>query len=175
MGAVKADRGVGSAPVRRLTVLYDAECSLCTVVRKWLARQAQLVPLDLVPAGSDEARRRFPGLDHGTTLDDITVIGDGGQVYLGPAAWVVTLWALREYRPMAHRMATPAGARLARGAVLAAAKYRSAARSPQGWVDGSFHRGDGWSYHPQRGWTLDRAVAEAAAADACDSGRCASR
>ena len=50
------------APVRRLTVLYDAECSLCTFLRDWLVRQPQWVPLELVPAGSAEARRRFPGL-----------------------------------------------------------------------------------------------------------------
>jgi predicted DCC family thiol-disulfide oxidoreductase YuxK len=39
-------------PVRRLTVLYDAQCSLCVHLRSWLLRQKQLVPLDLVPAGS---------------------------------------------------------------------------------------------------------------------------
>ncbi|WP_171165178.1 thiol-disulfide oxidoreductase DCC family protein [Streptomyces sp. I05A-00742] len=111
-------------PVRRFTVLYDARCPLCAFVRNWLAGQAQLVPLDLVPAGSDEARRRFPGLDPASTLEEITVVGDGGQVYRGAAAWIACLWALDEHRPLAHRLSTPAGMRFARGAVLAAAKYR---------------------------------------------------
>ncbi|MFJ2179520.1 hypothetical protein ACIOJG_02750 [Streptomyces anulatus] len=57
----------GPAPVRRLTVLYDAQCPLCVHLRHWLQRQRQLVPLDLVPAGSAEARRRFPELDHAAT------------------------------------------------------------------------------------------------------------
>ncbi|MBW8818317.1 MAG: DUF393 domain-containing protein, partial [Streptomyces sp.] len=106
---VPADR----TPVRRLTVLYDADCSLCAFLRDWLVRQPQLVPLELVPAGSQEARLRFPGLDHRATLEEITVVGDAGQVYRDTAAWIVTLWALREHRPLAHRLSTPSGARLA--------------------------------------------------------------
>ncbi|KNB51012.1 thiol-disulfide oxidoreductase DCC family protein [Streptomyces caatingaensis] len=121
-------RGVGGdvPAVRRLTVLYDARCALCSSVRDWLARQRQLVPLDLVPAASEEARRRLPRLDHSASLEEITVVGDGGQVYRGAAAWVVCLWALDAYRPLAHRLGTPSGMRLARNAVLAAAKYRRA-------------------------------------------------
>ncbi|MCM2426617.1 thiol-disulfide oxidoreductase DCC family protein [Streptomyces sp. RKAG337] len=120
-------------PVRRLTVLYDADCRLCTFVRGWLARQRQLVPLDLVPACSPEARGRYPDLDHASTLSRITVIGDQGQLYTGDAAWIVILWALAEYRPMAHRFSTPVGAPLARAAVLAAAKYRAATTPYAGW------------------------------------------
>ncbi|MFF8671135.1 thiol-disulfide oxidoreductase DCC family protein [Streptomyces sp. NPDC015242] len=160
------------APVRRLTVLYDAECSLCAFLRDWLLRQPQLVPLEPVPAGSDEARRRFPGLDHGATLDEITVVGDAGQVYRGPAAWVVTLWALRAHRPLAHRLSTPAGARLAKGAVLAAAKWRGAqGNRGQGgagpWGGRVYRRADGWTYAPGTGWTYT--------APGCADGSCAPR
>ncbi|GAA4805961.1 thiol-disulfide oxidoreductase DCC family protein [Streptomyces ziwulingensis] len=137
-----------AAPVRRLTVLYDAECGLCAHVRDWLLRQRQLVPLDLVPAGSDEARRRHPDLDHGATLDEVTAVGDAGQVYRGAAAWIVVLWALREHRPLAHRLATPAGAALARGAVLAAAKWRQDRR----WGGDGHRLRDGWVYEPGPGW-----------------------
>jgi predicted DCC family thiol-disulfide oxidoreductase YuxK len=124
----RSRRGVSAmgAPVRRLTVLYDAQCSLCVHLRQWLSHQRQLVPLDLVPAGSDEARRRYPRLDHARTLREITVIGDKGQIYAGPAAWIVCLWALAEYRPKAHWLATPAGAPFVRVTMLAAAKYREA-------------------------------------------------
>ncbi|MFF6993631.1 thiol-disulfide oxidoreductase DCC family protein [Streptomyces sp. NPDC008313] len=158
-----AGRGAARVPVRGLTVLYDARCSLCAFVRDWLVRQRQLVPLDLVPAGSEDARRRFPGLDHRATLDEITVVGDGGQVYRGPAAWVVCLWALREYRSLAHRLSTPAGAALARGAVLAAAKWRQAHTADR-WGGTAYRRGDGWTYDPRRGWSYDPA--------GCDSGAC---
>ncbi|MFD9097122.1 thiol-disulfide oxidoreductase DCC family protein [Streptomyces collinus] len=154
------DRDAAGAPVLGLTVLYDAECGLCTHLRDWLARQSQLVPLELVPAGSAEARRRFPGLDPAATLDEVTVIGDAGQVYQGSRAWIVVLWALREHRPLAHRLSTPAGARLARGAVLAAAKWRGAQ-----WGGKSYRRTDGWSYDRHTGWTHN--------APTCDGGSCA--
>ncbi|MGW7053784.1 thiol-disulfide oxidoreductase DCC family protein [Streptomyces sp. NPDC054887] len=111
-------------PVSRLTVLYDAQCSLCVHLRNWLLRQRRLVPLDLVPAGSVEARRRYPRLDHERTLREITVIGDKGQIFAGPAAWVVCLWALADHRSKAHWLATPAGAPFVRGTMLAASKYR---------------------------------------------------
>ncbi|OIJ64230.1 hypothetical protein WN71_030175 [Streptomyces mangrovisoli] len=152
-------------PVRGLTVLYDADCSLCVHVRDWLVRQAQLVPLELVPAGSAEARRRLPGLDHAATLDEVTVVGDAGQVYRGTAAWIVVLWALRELRPLAHRLSTPTGARLARGAVLGAAKWRGAQWNTQPrWGGTGYRRADGWWYDPDRGWTHH--------APACDDGTC---
>ncbi|MFD7899361.1 thiol-disulfide oxidoreductase DCC family protein [Streptomyces sp. NPDC059743] len=111
-------------PVHRLTVLYDAQCPLCVHVRHWLLRQRQLVPIELVPAASQEARQRYPDLDHGSTLKEITVIGDRGQIYRGTAAWIVCLWALAEHRPKAHWLATPVGAPFAKVTVLAAAKYR---------------------------------------------------
>ncbi|WNB97342.1 DCC1-like thiol-disulfide oxidoreductase family protein [Streptomyces sp. CGMCC 4.7035] len=155
-------RDAARVPVHGLTVLYDAQCSLCSHVRDWLVRQPQLVPLEPVPAGSEEARRRFPGLDHRATLDEITVVGDAGQVYRGAAAWIVTLWALREHRPLAHRLSTPSGARLAKGAVLAAAKWRGAQ-----WGGKVYRRGDGWTYDPQWGWTYTK--------PGCDTGSCATR
>ncbi|WP_353944328.1 DCC1-like thiol-disulfide oxidoreductase family protein [Streptomyces sp. HUAS MG91] len=148
----EADRGArGDVPVRRLTVLYDAECHLCTFVRNWLVKQRQLVPLDLVPAGHARARQLFPDLDHAATLGDITVIGDGGQLYRGPAAWVVCMWALRAYRPTAHRMATPAGMKVAKQVVLAASRYREAQWGPQAG-GGAYRRADGWRYDPKDGW-----------------------
>ncbi|MFI5683622.1 thiol-disulfide oxidoreductase DCC family protein [Streptomyces sp. NPDC051636] len=165
--ATAGGRGAVRVPVRGLTVLYDAGCALCSHLRGWLVRQPQLVPLELVPAGSDEARRRFPGLDHGGTLDEVTVVGDAGQVYRSTAAWVVVLWALREHRPLAHRLSTPAGAALARGAVLAAARWRGAQ-----WGGKSYRRADGWSYHPSQGWTYTPPVS---APTGCDGGACGSR
>ncbi|MET9349392.1 DUF393 domain-containing protein [Streptomyces termitum] len=122
-------------PVGRLTVLYDADCPLCVHLRHWLLRQRQLVPLDLVPAGSQRARRLLPALDHGATLREITVVGDRGQVYRGAAAWTVCLWALAAYRHQAHRLATPAGRLVARAAVLGAARWREALK-PDGCADG---------------------------------------
>ena len=164
---VTGHRDAARVPVRRLAVLYDADCELCTFVRDWLNRQPQLVPLELIPAGSTRARARFPGLDHRATLEEITVVGDGGQIYRGSAAWIVTLWALRAHRPLAHRLSTPARAKLVKGAVLAAAGWRGAPGRGARWGGRAYAHGDGWTYHPAQGWTYT--------APGCDDGTCVTR
>lgn len=87
------------------------------------------------------------------------MVGDGGQVYRGTAAWVVCLWALDKYRPLAHKFSTPSGLRFARGAVLAAAKYRETHRRPQPAGQGTYDLGDVWA-----------APADSAAPQGCRSG-----
>ncbi|HSS18552.1 MAG TPA: DCC1-like thiol-disulfide oxidoreductase family protein [Pyrinomonadaceae bacterium] len=90
-----------------LTVLYDPTCGLCRRVQSWLVDQPKLVPLILVPVKSEEAQRRFPTLDHQPTTTDLTVISDQGEVYYGPKAWLMVLWALNRYRDWSFRLATP--------------------------------------------------------------------
>ncbi|MFD6226769.1 thiol-disulfide oxidoreductase DCC family protein [Streptomyces sp. NPDC060232] len=118
-----------TAAVRHLTVLYDADCPLCVHIRHWLLAQRWLLPVALVPAASWEARRRFPRLDHASTLREITVVGDSGQVWTGTDAFIVCLWALVEHRPKANWLATPAGRPFARAAMFTASAWRQAVRS----------------------------------------------
>jgi predicted DCC family thiol-disulfide oxidoreductase YuxK len=91
-----------------LTVLYDARCELCRRVRSWLEAQPAYIKLDFAAAGSDEARRRFPDLDHAAALTDLTAVSDTGDVYTGAQGWLICLWALRDYRAWALRLGTPA-------------------------------------------------------------------
>lgn len=93
--------------MRSLTVLYDQQCALCRRARSWLERQSQYVPLRFLAAGGAAARRCFPDLDHAKTLLELTVIGDGGELFRGAKAWVVCLWALREYRSLSLLMHRP--------------------------------------------------------------------
>jgi predicted DCC family thiol-disulfide oxidoreductase YuxK len=90
-----------------LTVLYDPTCGLCKRAHEWLSQQRKLVELVFVPCKSEEARRRYPYLDHELTAMDLTVIGDQGQVYMGPKAWLMVLWALSQYREWAYRLSSP--------------------------------------------------------------------
>ena len=91
-----------------LTVLYDIECGLCRRAHEWLAEQSKIVELNFVPCASEEARKRYPQLNHDLTKKDLTVIGDdNGAVYFGPKAWLMVLWALAGYRDWSYRLATP--------------------------------------------------------------------
>ena len=116
-------------PVRGITVLYDARCRVCCWVRDWLLRQPTYVAVQLVPAASPDARRHFPWLDHSRTLSEVTVVGDGGEVWTGDGAWIACLWATRAHRAAAVRLASSPGRPLARAAVVAACGFRAVAGS----------------------------------------------
>ncbi|MEH1165363.1 DCC1-like thiol-disulfide oxidoreductase family protein [Micromonospora sp. CPCC 205539] len=120
----------GGGGIRGFTVLFDANCPLCRAARRWLSTRAQLVPLEFVPAGSTEARRRFPGLNHETTLRDLTVVADTGEVYAGDGAWFACLWALADHRSTADRLARPHLLPLARRVVATASAIREQVRDP---------------------------------------------
>jgi predicted DCC family thiol-disulfide oxidoreductase YuxK len=93
--------------MRHLNVLYDPACGLCTRVKQWLERQPVYVPLFLIAAGSPAAKRICPALSEPQTLDELVVISDSGGVYVGGRAWIMCLWALRDYRSWAYRLAKP--------------------------------------------------------------------
>jgi predicted DCC family thiol-disulfide oxidoreductase YuxK len=100
--------------MQRLYVIYDATCELCRRCRVWLARQPAFVPLIFVPLQSPELSRRFPGIERLHPEEEIVVINELGDVWQGGAAWVMCLWALREYREWSQRLAHPALLPLAR-------------------------------------------------------------
>ena len=91
----------------RLYVLFDAQCELCVRCRNWLMNQAAFVALVFIPLQSDEAQRRFPGIEELKPSEQLLVISDDGSVYRGANAWIMCLWALRNYREHAQRMAHP--------------------------------------------------------------------
>ena len=90
-----------------LTVLYDVNCGLCRRAHEWLAEQTKHVELIFVPCASEEARKRFPQLDHDLSTKDLTVVADDGAVYFGPKAWLMVPWALTRYRDWSYRLARP--------------------------------------------------------------------
>ncbi|GLY03643.1 MULTISPECIES: DCC1-like thiol-disulfide oxidoreductase family protein [Actinoplanes] len=122
--------GHGAGRIGCLVVLSDDACPICRAARRWLEARAQLVPLHFLAAGSDEARQRFPALDHDATLRDLTVIADTGAVYAADGAWLACLWALADYRGLAERLSTPAMLPLARRVIAGAASVRRSTREP---------------------------------------------
>jgi predicted DCC family thiol-disulfide oxidoreductase YuxK len=105
-----------------ITVVYDEQCELCRRCRHWLAARRTHVPVRFIAAGSPEARRRWPDVEW--LGIELVVVGDAGQLWVGPAAFLVCLWATVQYRPWSYRMASPAMAPLARGFVHRVSKER---------------------------------------------------
>ncbi len=94
--------------MKRLYILYDAQCALCRRMRVWLARQPAFVSLTFIALQSEEATCRFPGLVELRPSEQLVVISDQGDVWRGERAWILVLWALREYREWSQRLARPA-------------------------------------------------------------------
>ncbi len=90
-----------------LTLFYDARCGLCSRVRQWLSVQPAYVRLEFLAYDSPEAARRLPAILHLHADQEIVVMADTGEVWQGAGAWVLCLWALREYRVWSARFASP--------------------------------------------------------------------
>lgn len=91
---------------RALTVWFDADCSFCTRAAAWLQAQPKFVPLQCVAAQS--ATAAGCPLDLHALLEKVTVTAADGSVWRGSNAWIVVLWALRDWRAMSLRFARPA-------------------------------------------------------------------
>jgi predicted DCC family thiol-disulfide oxidoreductase YuxK len=116
-----------------LTVVYDAGCELCRRCRDWLATQPTFVPVRLVPAHDASVA----GLPVG---EELVVLADTGEAWVGPQAFVMCLWATREYRSWSYRLSGPAFAPLARRFFTAVSQRRgtlSALLSGAECADGS--------------------------------------
>ena len=94
--------------MKTLYVLFDQECGLCQRCRRWLERQPAFVELRFVPLQSPEIGSRFPGVERFDPREQLVVVSDEGAVYQGSHAWIMCLWALREYREWSERLASPA-------------------------------------------------------------------
>lgn len=97
--------------MKQLTVLYDGTCELCVRCRDFLAVSRTLVPLELLSSTSREARERYGSLPW--LGEELVVVSDQGDVWIGPAAFLVSMWALADYREWSYRLSGPAFAPLA--------------------------------------------------------------
>lgn len=95
-----------------LTVLFDPRCALCRRCRAWMQRQPTFVPLTFVACTGGDARARYGDIPW--LGDELIVVGDGGEVWIGPAAFLICLWALEDWRAWSYRLAGPAFAPLAK-------------------------------------------------------------
>ena len=112
--------------MEKLYVLYDPKCELCERLKDWLLMQRSWLGLSMVPAGSEKARMLFPELDKIASTKDLAVISDDGQVFLNERAWIMTLYALDDYREWANRLAHPLLLPLARQAFATISRNRFA-------------------------------------------------
>jgi predicted DCC family thiol-disulfide oxidoreductase YuxK len=92
--------------MRELTVLYDSGCALCVRCCDWLGEQRQLVPIRMLACTSEEARSRYGAIPW--LGEELVVVSDQGDVWAGPAAFLVCMWTLEEWREWSYTLSTGA-------------------------------------------------------------------
>ena len=119
--------------MKKLTVLYDPGCGFCRFCREWLENQPAYLEMEFLPAGSKAVILRFPLLEHDGDIDELVVISDEGGVYRGDRAWIMCLYALKEYREWALQLTGPRLRPLARRVFQMISSNRTRISHWMGW------------------------------------------
>jgi len=93
--------------MQKMFILYDANCQFCRRCRNWLEIQPAFLELKFIPARSPEAHSQLPGIEKYELSNELIVVGDGGAVYHGPAAFIMCLYALVDFREWSVRLSSP--------------------------------------------------------------------
>lgn len=96
---------------KSLTVLFDPGCSLCQSCKTWMLGQPTLVELRFVACTGEDAKARYGDIPW--LGDELVVVGDDREVWVGPAAFILCLWALADWREWSYRLSGTAFAPLA--------------------------------------------------------------
>jgi predicted DCC family thiol-disulfide oxidoreductase YuxK len=97
--------------MKRLTVLYDDTCALCVRCASFVASQRAYVEVEVLGSHTEAARARYGSVPW--LGEELVVVSDTREVWAGPAAFLMCLWALEEWRPWSYRLSGAALAPLA--------------------------------------------------------------
>ena len=109
---------------RTLEILFDPGCALCRRCVQWMQHQPSYVPLTFTACTGSQARARYGDIPW--LGDELVVVSDAGEGWIGPAGFLTCLWALEEYREWSFRLSGPAFAPLAERFFMALSHRRRA-------------------------------------------------
>ncbi|MEM1295599.1 MAG: DCC1-like thiol-disulfide oxidoreductase family protein [Verrucomicrobiota bacterium] len=90
-----------------LHVFYDSHCGMCRRFRAWLTAEPQIVRLSFHSYRLPGAKAICPNLDEYRPGSELVVMADSGEIYQGPRAWIMCLWALENHRELAMKLSQP--------------------------------------------------------------------
>lgn len=88
--------------ITKLTLLYDSRCQLCVHCRVWMAAQPSYVEIEYLSTNSTVARERYGDIPW--LGEELVIVADTGDIWAGSAAFIVALWALRDWRHWSFRL-----------------------------------------------------------------------
>ncbi|MEM6822711.1 MAG: DCC1-like thiol-disulfide oxidoreductase family protein [Verrucomicrobiota bacterium] len=93
--------------MKRLTVLYDGECGLCSRLKERLSAEPIWIQLEFLALQHPTVLERFPGVMAYEPSRRLVVISDSGGVYCGADAWIMVLYATRAFRELSMHLSDP--------------------------------------------------------------------
>jgi predicted DCC family thiol-disulfide oxidoreductase YuxK len=92
------------APVSNFTVIYDAQCGVCTSSVAWLRRQHAEPAMRFLASESEEAVRLVPH----RPPNQMAIVSPSGEVLLGADGWIGCMQTIPRYRGLAKVAGWPA-------------------------------------------------------------------
>lgn len=90
--------------MKKLRVIYDAQCPFCLRWRRWFGGETAELPVEFIPLQSPELVGRFPQLKPFLVARQLLVVTDEGAVYQGRNALLICAAALPRYQDWARRL-----------------------------------------------------------------------
>jgi len=106
--------------MKSLTVIYDPECGLCRLAKRWLTDQPRYLSMNFMQRNWVHDLQPDLAASLGAGGDDLVVVSDTGEIWRGDTAFIMCLWATRRHRRLAVRLVRPG--------------LRPIARKAFGWV-----------------------------------------
>lgn len=98
---------MNEATLHTLTVYYDNRCGFCAFCRHWLSEQPTLLHLEFRALHEVDFSKEAPGFEELTRSGDLVVRDNLGGVYHGPDAFIMVLFATRDYRDWSQSLSSP--------------------------------------------------------------------
>lgn len=108
--------------MKSMDVLYDSRCGLCRRAVSVLRHEPKYVDLRFRARQTPLVSERFGELFRDD--DELVVVADTGEVYRGTSAWIMVLYAMKRYRGLSLRLASPSWRGLATRAIGLISKNR---------------------------------------------------
>lgn len=93
--------------MKKLTVLYDDNCGMCSGFRKFFSAEPVYLELEFVGLNHPTVTSRFPWIGHFQPEKELVVVADTGEIYQGADAWIMVLYASRRFREVSANLSAP--------------------------------------------------------------------
>ena len=104
-----------------IKVYIDERCQLCRNLAGWLTNQPAYLKIEIYQ--SKDGKTQHPEISEHFG-EELVVINDQGEVFLGAEAWIICLFALKNYREWSVKLSSPILKPLARKAYYLIANNR---------------------------------------------------